>query len=410
MKPPLSWLLRLYPQAWRDRYGQEFEALVDDKGNPWQHAADIFIEALKMRIALMNWKLITSFGLAGLIVAAAVSWQVPKRYVSQAVLQVVADRGTSVEDTYGRIVELQRRTLSRTSIATIMMRPDLDLYKGERAKKPLEDVIEYMKKHDVSLVIEAEPRGNARIFKISFAGNDPAKAAATVKYLVARTLEENTKVNGVPMKLEVIDSPSLPVKPTGSSPARITLLGLLLGLLAGVIAWWWRGGGAASGGTGMLNRHPYALYSLSALLIVFGYGLGLNIVPLPHTSRATVEFSTPDTRARARAIKPLLTEGLLASVSASGQSWYAVELRPDSGSRAILTVRYSNRFFAQKMLMTLISRLPEVTVIDQPTLPVDSVTTQYAPAILLVGVLLTVLTTASILRNRPRKTPSLQTA
>jgi hypothetical protein len=43
-------LLRLYPRAWRARYGDEFLALVADTGLSWRTVADVSAAALVERV------------------------------------------------------------------------------------------------------------------------------------------------------------------------------------------------------------------------------------------------------------------------------------------------------------------------------------------------------------------------
>ena len=40
------WLTRLYPAAWRDRYGDELDALIEDEGGGWSAIANIVANAL----------------------------------------------------------------------------------------------------------------------------------------------------------------------------------------------------------------------------------------------------------------------------------------------------------------------------------------------------------------------------
>jgi hypothetical protein len=55
LEPPVSgdrlarWLLHIYPRPWRDRYGDEFLALVADTGLTWSGALDIAAAALVQR-------------------------------------------------------------------------------------------------------------------------------------------------------------------------------------------------------------------------------------------------------------------------------------------------------------------------------------------------------------------------
>jgi hypothetical protein len=59
--PPLRdrlalWLLRLYPRTWRDRYGEEFLALLDSRGITGSQVIDVVASASSERsVALVAW-------------------------------------------------------------------------------------------------------------------------------------------------------------------------------------------------------------------------------------------------------------------------------------------------------------------------------------------------------------------
>lgn len=48
------WLTRLYPAAWRARYGDELEALIEDEGGGWSAIANIVANALIERLRPSN--------------------------------------------------------------------------------------------------------------------------------------------------------------------------------------------------------------------------------------------------------------------------------------------------------------------------------------------------------------------
>jgi hypothetical protein len=50
MKHLIQWAARLYPRAWRKRYGEEFAALLEDTGPQARDTWDIAKEALSMQI------------------------------------------------------------------------------------------------------------------------------------------------------------------------------------------------------------------------------------------------------------------------------------------------------------------------------------------------------------------------
>ncbi|MGE3344696.1 MAG: hypothetical protein AB7L71_14795, partial [Vicinamibacterales bacterium] len=45
-------IVRLYPRAWRQRYGDELEALIEDTGPGWRVAADVARGAAMMHLTM----------------------------------------------------------------------------------------------------------------------------------------------------------------------------------------------------------------------------------------------------------------------------------------------------------------------------------------------------------------------
>src|ERR1017187_396830 len=105
----------------------------------------------------------------GAIPATPISFTLPRRYVSTAVMrftpQAVPD-GTAWQIEFvavHRMQEMQQKVLSRSSLAEMIQRPGMDLYRNERAIRPIEDVVQDMRSRDVR--IERLP---PRDFRISF--------------------------------------------------------------------------------------------------------------------------------------------------------------------------------------------------------------------------------------------------
>jgi hypothetical protein len=49
-------LLRLYPRSWRDRYGDELLALIEDSGLTWRKTANIVAVAIWERVrSAVGW-------------------------------------------------------------------------------------------------------------------------------------------------------------------------------------------------------------------------------------------------------------------------------------------------------------------------------------------------------------------
>jgi 1-aminocyclopropane-1-carboxylate deaminase/D-cysteine desulfhydrase-like pyridoxal-dependent ACC family enzyme len=82
-----QFIARLYPRSWRERYGAEFFALLEDVGADWQTSADILKGALEMQIRAVGLvKILLAVGLAGTLTAMAARYAIPQR--TEAVVTV----------------------------------------------------------------------------------------------------------------------------------------------------------------------------------------------------------------------------------------------------------------------------------------------------------------------------------
>lgn len=87
MKRLIRLAARLYPRRWRDRYGEEFEALLDDVRPGGRIAFDVLIGAGSMQIRRWGTAAIAAF--LAIIATAALSWWAGRRpYVTPGAHQV----------------------------------------------------------------------------------------------------------------------------------------------------------------------------------------------------------------------------------------------------------------------------------------------------------------------------------
>ena len=147
---------------------------------------------------------------AGLVVAVVVAFLWPDTYVSTAVMRItpqqISDRlvPTVVNmQMQQRLQQMQQEILSRGSLNELILRPSLDLYRKERSRYPMEDIITDMRTKAIKIqtLDVAGPGGasgpGARIasaFTISFSYPDRFKAQAVVRELVTKFTEQNVQV------------------------------------------------------------------------------------------------------------------------------------------------------------------------------------------------------------------------
>jgi capsular polysaccharide biosynthesis protein len=228
MSKPLRWAVRLYPKAWRDRYGDEFEALLEDANPCWRDLPDILKGAFEMQ--MMSWtfaKVAGAFALLGLAVAAVIAIRTPNTYVSTAVLQLTPPANTDAADILARA---EQDALSRKSISTIIV--DSNTYQRERQTEPLEDIVQQMRNRDVRIRLLESPNGStSNLFSIEFRNPDRAKAQRVTSELVKRFSQAIPD----PEMLHLIELASSPSKQSPNHTV-IVAAGVAIGLLAGALA------------------------------------------------------------------------------------------------------------------------------------------------------------------------------
>ena len=296
MRRWIDWAARLYPARWRERYGAEFSALLDDLEPGWKDFLNVIGGALRMQMA--EWRSYAKtagvLGAVGAVMAVAASFVAPRKYTSTAVMRITSSPpGQPVSSgTLGRLASMEQEIMSRGSLANLIQRPALNLYRNERQRLPMEDIIEAMRK-DVR--IEAmEPGGanGARAFRIAYSYGDQGKAQAVVRELVTKFTEENVQRARILARtqdrpedggnLEVLHPASLPASPVGPSRVIFVAWGLGLGVLTGLL-------------TALARSHPQWMFRMCA----FGAagclaGLAFSLlIPDRYVSSAVMRLYSP---------------------------------------------------------------------------------------------------------------------
>jgi uncharacterized protein (DUF433 family)/uncharacterized protein involved in exopolysaccharide biosynthesis len=246
MKRLMRWASRLYPKPWRERYGVEFAALLEDLKPDLGMSLNIVKEALVMQVTSWNLgRILAVCGMLGALVAFSISFAIPRRYVSQAVLRITPFQAASVpaavvdREVSDRIDSISQVISTRAALATTIN--SFNLYKIERSRMPLEDVLDLMKNsiqiRPVATVFHHGPRVSA--FVVQFAYEDRYTAQRVATELVSRFLIENVRQASAsfPMRLDLLSGPpNLPVNPISPRPSLVTAIGLAIGLALGAVA------------------------------------------------------------------------------------------------------------------------------------------------------------------------------
>jgi capsular polysaccharide biosynthesis protein len=138
---------------------------------------------------------------AGIALSTIIAFFLPNVYVSRAVLRITPSvipenliPATFNQQMNDRISQMWQDVVSRGQLSELIQRPTLDLYRSERNRKPLEDVIEDMKSKDIKLDIlglnQASGKPNST-FMISFSYQDRFKAQQVVSALVTKLTDAN---------------------------------------------------------------------------------------------------------------------------------------------------------------------------------------------------------------------------
>lgn len=348
MKTIIKALISLYPQSWRTRYENEFEALLNDVSPTWRTLFDVLGGAIKMQLKI--WGPIRTMSLCaaiGVIASMAYSWTIPTKYLSRAILKTDApDRIPSA------LVSIEGRAPLARIINEEGLYPDL------RAKEPLEDIIESMKRNDIR-IHQIAPSA----FEVAFAANDPELARRVTNRLSAAFMTS--------MNAELLD-PASPANRNSPRRSRAIWMGLTLGAIVG--AW-------------IASLQLLKVWKLAAAMGIAGAVLCAAIsyvIPDRYQSTGVLFYETPGL------IKPLPDDVLADLIHRfrlypnDANSLRTLKehllLRPVGGANAMsVTFDYSNKYIAQKVVQDVESRLIDqgakatrsISILDPASLPLQ---------------------------------------
>jgi uncharacterized protein involved in exopolysaccharide biosynthesis len=239
---------KLYPRWWRQRYGDEFAALLEDARPGPSGTLDILKGALIMQLASpSSWKPLVVCAALGTVIAVAATFLMTPLYASNAAISIrppqdsaQAKVGTQSIDIVDALNGLSNKVLSRAALLNVIRTSNL--YPEERNSMPFEDVLVKMKR---DIRISAAPvivQGRAvPAFELTFQHPDRAVAQKVVNTLVSGFIDENVRGRASgeasQMTLEVLDPASRPADPIFPNRLTIALAGLGAGtLLGGIVA------------------------------------------------------------------------------------------------------------------------------------------------------------------------------
>jgi hypothetical protein len=194
MKTLLRLAARLYPGAWRDRYGVEFQALLVEINPGWLDVVDVLKGGLQMHLRRVHPAVIAAaVGLVGAVVAGVAAANTADRFVSRGTMDV---RGSTAEDVAPR---LTRDAFNRNALTGIIER--YDLYRGERARSSADDVVEQMR-GDIGIQLVSPS-----VIQVSFASSDRRNtqqvAGELMSQLIRSHFEAASAGSNVQLKIDL---------------------------------------------------------------------------------------------------------------------------------------------------------------------------------------------------------------
>lgn len=134
----------LYPRAWRERYGVEFNSLLDDLTLSWHDVFDILRGGLIMRITRSEIALVTlGAGVFGAVLGGIVGWRLPPQFKSSGVIHVQM-WSPSPSLAAAAVEQLASKAFSSEKLKSLI--EQYDLYPEDQAKQPVEDIIQRMRR------------------------------------------------------------------------------------------------------------------------------------------------------------------------------------------------------------------------------------------------------------------------
>jgi hypothetical protein len=398
----------------------EFQALLEDLNLGWREFTDVLRGALKMQMtnAATYLKLAGGLAVVGAIVATAVSFSFPRIYESIAVIRMAEpqnpQRAASTvsqealqEHVDHQLLQIEQAILSRTNLEGIITRPDLDLYREDRSRLPMEDIVENMRRHDIRILMVGNSLGAPGAkgaFTVSFCYPDQQKAQAVVRALTTQFIDQNLWANqsdesrwqtiwpqSVPPlgpALEVLEPASLPEKPINANRVAFAAVGLVLGLALGLLAavarrrprWTLMMAGFAAGCCGLAAAASFLLpetyRSIAVMRITWAYvpeelAAGVSVTPPAERIQRLEKDVVSDASLEEMITKPSLdlykkqrAQRPIKEVAETMRHDLSIRMVNPSHSAFSISFTYPDSFKAQEVVREVVTRINELNVDD----------------------------------------------
>ena len=199
----------LYPRKWRERYGREFDALLEDTPATFASLIDVASGGLVMRVRMSQPAAMPMvLGLAGALMAGLAAFALPAKFEAHGTIEVTNTTGTDVDT---RVPALFTAAMNRTFAA------------GEVSPREI----------GVNLT------NNAREVQVTYATGDPHRARDVVQRVIGGVVEANLRdavAGSPPMTVRVrapVDLPRTPLRPHFAWLTIGGLTGVVIGFVVG---------------------------------------------------------------------------------------------------------------------------------------------------------------------------------
>lgn len=224
MRRVIALIASLYPRSWRERYGEEFAALLDDVAPSPRAALNTFRGALFMHIR--TWSRGWIFAVSALCTCGAFVAAlhfVSGDYISRGILGVdSAEPPQAIGDSvYG----FDKAVESREALTYIITSEHL--YEQQRTRKLFEDVLNQMRR-DIKVEPMRRADGSLAAISVAFDYPEPRTAQRVTDKLLASFVDQS---NGAATTLKVLDAAELPKGSTHNLTLIAANAGVLVGLL-----------------------------------------------------------------------------------------------------------------------------------------------------------------------------------
>jgi hypothetical protein len=199
--------MRLYPRRWRDRYGAEFEALLEDVPQRWNVTVDVAMGGLVMQTR--NLKVVPAVtAIIGALAGTALWWNTPPVFAASALVSLPWP---------GSILEQPESEGARTF------------------RDRLQRAIPATEARNATSITIVEAGTDSTVVRVSHIASDAISARDFVSGVVSVVVSPGAS----PRPGAVITAPRVATRPEPVSMAPVGV-GATLGLMLGVIAVMWR--------------------------------------------------------------------------------------------------------------------------------------------------------------------------